>query len=363
MINIVLNQIPYYLILLLTFILPKFYKSNKYVYTLFSVYVLFVCFRYGVGWDYFNYSDTIIAGDWRLERLEYLIRQIGLFCHKLQNSQLFIAITGFLTLLLFMYTIVKQSHNVYISIIVFICLPMFFLGSLTTIRYSLAVAVLFLSYNFVNKNKLITLILVTIAFLIHKSSILYIFTLPFLMGKIEISKNINIMIFAVCYTLGTFFPTINFIKILIENVPEINLFLEESSYIGYIENSASGGFSRSPYLYAFINILNFVNYNTLCKDNYSEQNKIYITLYNLGCSLMFILSFDQTISSRVSQFFMLSIILLFPQYNKLKISKYIIYIILIFSFTYQISIKGNHSDFIGRTNCYIPYTFNWKIIN
>jgi hypothetical protein len=120
-------------------------------------------------------------------------------------------------------------------------------------------------------------------------------------------------------------------------------------------DSEGGGFSRSPLLYASINICNLIWYNKLTNNDSDEKSKLYITMYNLGCSVMFLFSFQATMASRLAQVFMVYILLLCPSYNRLKMAKSVIFVIAVVAYFFQLSIQGSHPDFSGRWNCFLPY--------
>ena len=54
---------PYIGLLLLTLLIPQFVNNKKrYMVFLFLVFFMFSGFRYGVGWDFFNYLHIIERG-------------------------------------------------------------------------------------------------------------------------------------------------------------------------------------------------------------------------------------------------------------------------------------------------------------
>lgn len=80
-------------------------------------------------------------------------------------------------------------------------------------------------------------------------------------------------------------------------------------------------------------------------------------MYNLGCSVMFLFSFEATMASRLAQVFMVYILLLCPSYNRFKMAKGVILLIAVVAYFFQLSIQASHPDFEGRWNCFLPYRF------
>ena len=352
---LVIDLLPYIFLLFITLVLPKIIKKN-YTLILGVIYVLFCGFRYGVGWDYFNYIFTISEGGWYITRMEFVVRQIALFSHSLENSRIFFIITSLLITLFFFKTISKLSLVPRDSIFVYLCLPVFFISSLTTIRFSLAVAFLFYATVYVNRNWLFYFVFFVLAVLSHKSAVIGIIVVPFISGKITINRFWNILIFVLCFGFSHFYSFSTSVSVILSY---IGRYLDGVSDIAeqglnYLNNADSSGFSKSPYMYAFINVFNLVFYNRIIQKDRSEVGQ-YITLYNLGCCIMFIMSFDQVFASRLAQPFLIYIMLLAPYYRCLKDLRYFVYFVCVFVFLFQLSVRGSHADFMYRRNCYLPY--------
>lgn len=326
-------------------------KGNVSFAVLGLILILFSGLRYGVGWDYFNYVNTIESGGWGIERLEYISRQIALLAQKFHIPQLYFIINSFLTILFCFLAIKKSSVANNISFLFFFCIPIFFLTSLVTVRFSLSVAFLFYAFTCFPKKWYMYATSIFIAVLLHKAAFFSILVIPFLYG-FRLSLKWNIIIFIICVIVGTLFSTfsLNYLKLI------MNLFGSSNDFLGgvqgYLIDTGGKGFSKSPLMYAVINICNFFLYRRVCS---SKSDELYITLYNIGCSFMFLFSFDSTFAARIGQFFMIYIILLAPSYRFEKLLQIIVYMIIFFSFFYQLCIAGYHPDFIGRRNCFLPY--------
>lgn len=325
-------------------------KGNVSFAVLGFILILFSGLRFGVGWDYFNYVNTIESGGWRIDRLEYISRQIAFLAQKLRNPQLYFIINSFLTILFYFLAIKKLSVANNISVLFLFCIPIFFLTSLVTVRFSLSVAFLFYAFNCFPKKWYIYVVSIFIAALMHRAALFSILIVPFLYG-FRISLKGNIIIFTICFIIGTSFSTfsLNYLTSIVDSFGSSNDFFEGVQ--GYLINTGGKGFSKSPLMYAVINICNFFLYRRVT----SKSDELYITLYNIGCSLMFLFSFESTFAARIGQFFMIYIILLAPSYRSNKLLQIIVYMIIFFSFFYQLCITGYHPDFIDRRNCFLPY--------
>ena len=352
----VVQLFPWIVLLLLTMSIPQL--SKKSMTLLFIIISIFSCFRYGVGWDYYNYIMVIEEGGWMIERTEYLMRQLEYFVQFVGYPQLFFIITALIINYCFFTTIDRYSQDKQLSVVLFLCLPVFFLSSLITIRFSLAVTLIFYAYRYVHKNIYIYLLFIIISLFIHKASFIAVLAIPFLYGWIRLNLQINIIVFVICFCIGGFLNMSSSFSDMATFVLTQSGFLSETfeESMNYFDRD-SGGFSRSPLLYAAINICNLIWYNRLTNNNSDDESKLYITMYNLGCSVMFLFSFEATMASRLAQVFMVYLLLLCPSYNRFKIAKNVIIMIAIIAYLFQLSIHASHPDFEGRWNCFLPYRF------
>ena len=352
---ILIDLLPYILLLFLTLFIPK--VSKKYMFLLFVIFLIFSGCRYGVGWDYFNYVTAMEEGGWRISRIEYLVRQLELFCYHYQIPQVFFFVTSFILLSCYFFVISKESYNPAISVFVFLCLPVFFLSSLSIIRFSLSVSIWFLAYYYLEKGeKWVYFALIFASFFVHRAAIFGLLTVPFVFGNLKFTKRTNIIIFIVCFVVGKVLGAFSIISAVLS--PFLVFFQEEEfSITNYIVDSGGEGFSRTPYLYAVINLIVLLSSKELINSSKNEKMASHITLFNLGCSVMFLFSFSQTFASRLSQFFMLYLLFIVPYFKKNSIQKYMLVAILLFVFVFQLTNRGYHTDFMGRVNCFLPYRF------
>lgn len=360
---ILVDLLPYIGLLLLTVLVPLFVKNKKtYMFFLFLLFFVFCGFRYGVGWDYFNYANTIKNGGWRIERTEFLVRQLNIFCENHGYAQFFFVATSFFIILLFFLMFYLDSRAPVISVFVFLCIPTFFLNSLVLIRYFMAVSAVFLSLHFGYKKQYIPYFaLLLVAFLCHRASVFGLITVPFVLLKKEFSFKTNLILFITCFVLGTVVGSFSLFSSVFSFFADTSLFGELfESGEQYVQDTGGANFSKTPYVFALINLINLFTFH---KNNQNESAPLlghYVTMYNIGCSLMFLLSFNAIFANRLSLFFTIFLTLIVPFYKKNTLPQAALYTIFLFVFFYELTIKASHPLFIGRQNCWLPYTMNFS---
>ena len=132
-----------------------------------------------------------------------------------------------------------------------------------------------------------------------------------------------------------------------------------SNATSYIQDNGSENFSRTPYIFALINLINLFSFQ---KDNQVATNNQlghYVTMYNIGCSIMFLFSFNAIFSNRLSTFFTIFLTLIFPYYKYKSNARLVLSTMFVFIFFFQLTIRASHPDFIGRLNCFLPYRMNF----
>ncbi len=139
------------------------------------VFALFClsAFRFGVGWDYYQYYWTIVSnlqtnivgrGEIATVALVHLSSKLGI-------TNLYFAINAFITIFLISKTINQYSVNKWVSIFVFLCFPLFFLSSLSVIRFYTALSIVFFAFRYIKSREIFKyLILVYIASMFHSSA-------------------------------------------------------------------------------------------------------------------------------------------------------------------------------------------------
>ncbi|EHP44948.1 EpsG family protein [Odoribacter laneus] len=349
---IILDLVPYILFLIISQLIGILQRKQAII-ILILLFGIFLGFRYMVGWDFMNYYRTIINAGWELERFEFIPQQLGLLAHKAGNPQIFIFIMGFATILFFFTTLYKRSTDLRFSLFAFTCLPVFFIDSFTTIRFTLAVGICFFAYYYFNDNLKKSLLLILLATFVHRAAF-FGFLIP-LIRNFKINLFTNILLFIISIIIG-----ISGIEKLVYTIFNTSLipFVSESTYnhmAGYITDANASGFSKSRYIYTIFNLINFIFYRKIIENNNEIKKNIF--LYNIGCCCLYIFSFSSTLAPRLSTFFLTSILLIVPFYKRIPLIKIFVYLLLFAVFVYQLSIIGYHPDFATRRNCFVPYQF------
>ena len=176
--------------------------------------VFLSAFRYYVGSDFFNYANLYRYSQLGLDpivQVEYSYLFISRFLGEMGfNFQAIIALYCILTYT-FIYMGLKQiSHDKeFLGVVIFFVYIVFYFPSLSIMRQSLAISIVFWgTYRFLHNEKYLKfLITVGVAYLFHISSLLYILCIPFYIFKLQrISYILGISLAAV---LGmTFFGSI-----------------------------------------------------------------------------------------------------------------------------------------------------------
>ena len=360
---ILFDLLPYVFLLLLTVLIPKLSKQALII--LFVVFFVFSGFRYGVGWDYFNYIEAIEYGGWMIDRMEFLPRQLMTFCNNHRLTQTFYIVTSFFTIFCYFFMISKSSINPAISLVVFLCVPSFFLDSLSIVRFSLAVSIVFMAcYYGYNKKRLLFFILLFVAILVHNAALFGLLVIPFVLKETKWGFITNIVVFLLSFFVGTVLGSLSFFESIFNGLNDTLFADVVSGAEKYMYDKGNVGFSRTPYVFALFNLINLFSFKRLVPNDNDNRLQHYVTMFNIGCSLLFIFSFNSVFAGRVSQFFLVFLILIVPYYKKNKmISLQLIafYSIFVFIFFFQLTIKANNSDFIGRLNCWLPYRMNFGL--
>jgi len=150
---------------------------------LFSCVVLvvlaFSAGRYGVGWDFWAYYDTIVY--YRdtniMMRGEMLTIHLIKLAQSMNNPQLYFVINSAICVILLVITIKRYICNAWLSLILFVCFPLFYLNSFSVIRNFTAIAIVFYGTKYIYDQRFIGYVCsVLVAALFHKSALV---ALPF----------------------------------------------------------------------------------------------------------------------------------------------------------------------------------------
>lgn len=173
---------PY--LLFVAVLLVFYYRKNPIMMLL--TLVAFAVLRYDVGWDYMSYYEfSSDEGSLALARERYSVVWYWLFetAHGLKMPHLGIAIPAVLTSVAVYLSVRmfcdKDEAAMSDSLLVYALWPFFYLGSFSTIRQSLAVALGLLIFALLYKRRWIwALVVCLFNLLIHPSSLLILVYLP-----------------------------------------------------------------------------------------------------------------------------------------------------------------------------------------
>lgn len=360
---ILLQLIPYLLLLLIVWAICKYSKCSKKQKANIVIFILavFVGCRYGVGWDYWNYTRAINEGYYALSRFEWIPRQIAYFAYRINFPQFYFIVTGFCSMFLIVRGLDRLTTDLPLSIYIFITFPLFFLNSLIIDRYFLSLSLILYSstYLFKERKVLPFLIGVVIAVNIHVSSIISIlFLIPY---YFKINVKINIIFFVLTFLISS-----SMSDVLLSYAPLMSYSASDSmtdkvsSLVKYAEKGNSSDMTKIPILFYTMNVVNLLFRKKLFISN--EKVDIYLTTFNIGCCIMQLFSFEQSMSARFSAIFLLYLTLIVPFYKHKAVSS-AFYILGLLLFVYALSINGSHPDFYGRRNCYLPYDTFFRNLN
>ena len=340
------GTIPWILFALFVYNISIIRDTPKRLKKLLVFSVIFASIRYGIGYDYFGYKHSIEGdfGEYALMRWEPLAQYLARFCSNV-DSQLFFIITAILSLLPIHYVVKRMSLSPQFSMGLYLLFPMFFLEALGVIRNGVAYSVSLLTFYFLYKGNFksaFLCFLVAVGF--HLSSLITIILLPFLYFFNQ--KKYHWIFYIVSFVGVKFILPI--VMSLTSSFSLAELFLTK------LENENSGGTIMNILVNA-IGLFHLFNWNRIC--NYSHINKVYLSYINIGvCLWNLFLPISQTTALRLSTFFLLYIILLWPSFihvfrNLFTKRRIMLTVLLIFSSSFVLSL---YARYINNDNGHMP---------
>lgn len=271
--------------------------------------------RYDVGTDYENYNGIftllrnitvkdIFAHNLRFEKGFLILSKI---CTCFCSNKMIFAIIAFLTISIFVYTILNQyqDYNLTVCYIVFLFLD--FTTSLNIMRQYLAVVLVFFGLKYVFENKPIKFLLIVIfAMTFHLTAVL---ALPmwFFWNHKE-NKSISLQIKAPAF-VGAVLIIINWKKILKYfinfNIPFI------SKYAGYLSGNEAN--NKSFYLHVVIALIMLFLVKYLKR--YDDRILFFMYAYVIGILIEYT-GFYITFVKRIGLYYMFPGILLFSMLER-----------------------------------------------
>ena len=314
-------------------------ETSKTMFHFYAIVILFflTCFRYNVGYDYKNYYGHIIAPrSWGAQFFEFIPQQILLLARYFHEPLIFFVLTNGTILILFLKEIYDESISPFESLIVF--LSMFYLGTLSTVRQYLAVAIVFYGFRYVKERAFLKyLICVVLATLCHNSAVITI-TIYFIYNYFSVSFSL----FCVCigFVIGPKVMTIFF------GIPII------SAYQNYIDSGFKAGGAKSQYLWYLIFFFSLVIFSL------SSHKKSFGKLFSItSIGVVFPRLFGATMGGRMAIYFYVFYILLVPcLFTELKPVYFRKFYLVPFYLYYVLFLLTDADHDKGYTN-YVLYFF------
>ncbi|MCB2357869.1 EpsG family protein [Clostridium estertheticum] len=318
------------------------FKANFKILRILAILVIiaFSAFRYNVGYDYQTY-EYIFSNNIKLEVGFNFI--VNIF-HLIGNNVKFVfAFFSISTILFVVNGIRKHSINERMSLFLYIMIPGLFLSSLTTIRQSLAMAILFYGYNYYLKKKPIKfLIFAIIACLFHYSAGLVLVVIV-LVHKIKMSSKFIWFILISSLFIGSS-GILNKVLADIANGGYMNYFndnVEANLFKLFVTN-----IFMMYILYYRNEIVEFRNINVY----YIKMIVVGTVILNLFSTIPFVIRFGY--------YFKIYEIIVIPDFLYMKRKKAITIMFMVFyisTFVYCLFIDINGASSRGGLSNLIPY--------
>ena len=340
------DLLPYILILLIG--LCVLYAKRHIVLFVFVLFV-FSALRFDVGSDYLTYYNMIVYEEGYIERIEYLERFLISFSKSLNFPQFFFIVNSFFTLSFFYFAIKRLSLKPEWSWFVFLCFNVFYLQSMSTVRFHLALAIMFWGSTFLSDKRYMVFVgSLVLALGIHSSAIIAVLLIPLYL--LRFSKKINVLLLLISFLLSPI------IFALIKNISMGNAFFGVLQAYALKEDQVQA-FTKLPYVFHVINICFLLFYNKLKALHPSMMT--YLTIFNVSCCLMQVFSFNATLSTRLSRYFFVYILLIIPyiivlpKYGKLFRQVIILFLVGMYLFSFFVNYR---SAYIGGSKSeFLPY--------
>lgn len=325
-------------------------KSNFYV-VFFSILtlILFQSLRKStIGIDvvtYLNFFERLSTENIENFQDEYYSLEVGyLYFNKFiglltSDNQLFLGVISAAIFLPIGYVIYKNSVNVYLSIIALVTLGIFNF-SFSGLRQSIAIGLVFLSYEFIKKRKLLWFILIVLlASSFHKSALVFLAAYPLYSLKIKKKHFLIVLVLiAVIFSLKSFLLRF-FISTAFEKYDNSELLVETGAYTMF-------------FVMLFIYSLSvFIKNQAVSSEKFDSFSN-----YMLVAVIIQIAASESQIAMRAGYYYYIFVILLLPEMiNSLKyakIKKGLIFVALVFCLIFYY-----YTTYASVLN---PFLFYWE---
>lgn len=350
-------MIPYFIFASIMIFL---YYKKKHLLMLLTL-IAFASLRYNTGWDYASYEDmTTIPKelDRAINSYSFLWGYFLEFCYNNSLSHFAIIVPNILT-----YTSIFISLKLLLnddkeriseSLLVYGLWPFFYLASFSTIRQTLAIATILLTYALFDRKKIIIGALTFfLSYLIHPSSLVALTIIPFTFFNYNIKYyHIIISVF-----IGTFlFSSLANIIALID-IYEFGMYADS-----YLENSDSFGSKLSILLFM---IFIYFSFNWYISDLDVKTKYIYAIIITSFATqiVMFFIGLN-IVTTRVLDYFTIFMVLDFIHSAKRIMGDSLTKLIMAIAlgglfFVYLIIIDTPEARAMSSSP-YIPYQWIWN---
>lgn len=335
-------MIPYFVFLFL--IIVCYHKKSPLA--MIVVMTLFSVFRYDVGWDYMSYyelaSDPLNDHDYY--RFSYVWQWLFLLAYKVNMPSLVITIAAILTLIC-IYSGIRVFTNANNKqmcdcLMIYTLWPYFYLGSFSTIRQALAIAICLLVYSLLYRKKiLLAFLFYAFSILIHPSSAIAIVVFPIFIFKLQLK--LWHLLFAFIVGVGVLYALQSL-----------------SAYLGYYMIHFEFAEESAGFLYEFLLIVIgiWLLFGFICsRKRGCDSTFIGITLVSFFLEVAIIVIGLPSVVSRMLSYF--SILLIIAMLESIRIInkhlKYPALLLFIFLFIWYL----NHSVAGEASSGFIPYKF------
>jgi len=310
-------------------------------------FILFVGLRHEVGPDFLSYQ-AIFSDSALREGMEPFFRFLMLLFSRLHLGYVyFFLFVATLSILIKTYVIDKYSPYFFLSVI--IALPVTLLSDMGQIRFSLAIATLWLSIPYVQERKLPGYLgVVFLAGMMHYSS--FIFLPVYWLAHRKINIYLILGIWAGCYL----FSFSGFSEWFSSSFAEFGIteFSDKTSLYGD-EESGGGRYGVSLFgLLSKIMVVVLV-YITIPRND-SPLQRILLNVYFIGGCLFFLFSFNEIYGTRFSLYF-LSVESLVVPAAIARISDVKLHYILLVVFILKAFYQYYTQVYVSYPDMYLPY--------
>lgn len=344
-----IDLLPYIYIALLFIFLSIIVKSSRQLVVskcIFIIILFFTIFRYDVGWDYNTYLELINSDlDTILHsRFEPIPKLIFYLSAKLNFFPLTFIFFGIIQLGLIYRIINNYSTDSFLSWAFYVFFPMFFLESLSIIRQFTAFLIVFYSFFYLkDAQKVKYFIAILIATMFHTTALVGLLFYP--LYYMNLTKRSLWIIFIISFFLD---------NITFDILSKFHFDERISIYLNLATDSDHHSTSSFNYLLYLMSIILLLYYDKLVKFN--TDNEQYLKFAIIGVSVFNLFIFESVMSTRLSSFFIIFWILIFPTFYNIIKSRFILVLPLLMLFFYQITnyIQGYNSGILDKIS-FLPY--------